>query len=67
MRLAMDRLYTSSNCAEHPQHPIQLLLFASSLDIDRMPQSAYDRFIDSANRGLHKSPTGSSRKVHSPY
>jgi len=40
MRLAMDRLYTSSNCAEHPQHPIQLLLFASSLGIDRMPQSA---------------------------
>ena len=25
---------------EHPQHPIQLLLFASSLGIDRMPQAA---------------------------
>jgi hypothetical protein len=40
VRLAVDRLYTSSNCAEHPQHPIQLLLFASSLGIDRMPQPA---------------------------
>jgi len=26
--------------AEHPQHPVQLLLFVSSLGIDRMPQSA---------------------------
>ena len=40
MRLAIDRLYAPSNRGEHSQHPIQLLLFASSLDIDRMPQSA---------------------------
>jgi hypothetical protein len=26
--------------AKHPQHPTQLLLFASSLGSDRMPQSA---------------------------
>ena len=49
----MDRLYAPSNSAEHPQHPIQLLLFVSSLDIDRKPKSAKDRFIDSSNRGLH--------------
>jgi hypothetical protein len=35
----MGRLYASSNRAEHPQNSIQLLLFASSLDIDRKPQS----------------------------
>jgi hypothetical protein len=63
----MDRLYVPSDRAEHTQHPIQLLLFASSLGIDRMPQSAKGRFIESANRGLHKFPTSSSRKVHSPY
>ena len=40
MRLAIDRLYASSNRAEHPQHPIQLLRFTSGLDIDRTPQSA---------------------------
>ncbi len=40
MRLAIDRLYASSNRAEHPQHPIQLLFFGSSLAIDRKPQSA---------------------------
>ena len=49
----MDRLYAPSNSAEHPQHPIQLLLFVSSLGIDRKPKSAKDRFIDSSNRGLH--------------
>jgi hypothetical protein len=36
----MGRLYAPSNRAEQPQHPIQLLLFASSLGVDRMPQSA---------------------------
>jgi len=36
----MDRLYAPSDRAEHPQHPIQLLLFVSSLAIDRKPQSA---------------------------
>jgi len=36
----MDRLYAPSNRGEHPQHPMQLLLFASSLVIDRKPQSA---------------------------
>ena len=36
----MSRLYAPSNRGEHPQDPIQLLLFASSLDIDRKPQSA---------------------------
>ena len=55
----MDRLYAPSNSAEHPQHPIQLLLFVSSLGIDRKPKSAKDRFIDSSNRDLHKLPTGS--------
>jgi hypothetical protein len=40
MRLATGRLYAPSNRGEHPQHPIQLLLFASGLDIDRKPQSA---------------------------
>ena len=35
----MGRLYAPSNRGEHPQHPIKLLLFASSLDIDRKPQS----------------------------
>jgi hypothetical protein len=35
----MGKLYASSNRGEHPQYPIQLLLFASSLDIDRKPQS----------------------------
>ena len=49
----MDRLYAPSNSAEHPQHAIQLLLFVSSLGIDRKPKSAKDRFIDSSNRGLH--------------
>jgi hypothetical protein len=49
----MERLYAPSNSAEHPQHPIQLLLFVSSLGIDRKPKSAKDRFIDSSNRGLH--------------
>src|SRR5436305_15261165 len=67
MRLAIGRLYASSNRGEHPQHPIQLLLFASSLDIDREPQSAYDRFIDSSNRGLHKFPAGSTQEVIPPY
>ena len=62
MRLAIGRLYAPSNRGEHPQHPIQLLLFASSLDIDRKPQSAYDRFIDSSNRGLHKFPAGSTQE-----
>ena len=63
----MDRLYASSNRGEHPQHPIQLLLFAASLDIDRKPQSAQDRFIDSSNRGLHKFPAGSTQEVIPPY
>jgi len=63
----MGRLYAPSNRGEHPQHPIQLLLFASGLDIDRKPQSAYDRFIDSSTRGFHEFPTGSFRKVHPPY
>ena len=36
----MDRFYAPSNRAEHPQHPIQLLLFVSSLGIDRKPQPA---------------------------
>ena len=67
MRLAIGRLYAPSNRGEHPQHPIQLLLFASSLDIDREPQSAYDRFIDSSNRGLHKFPAGSTQEVIPPY
>src|SRR4051794_37471290 len=49
----MDRLYAPSNSAEHPQHPVQLLLFVSSLGIDRKPKSAKDRFIDSSNGGLH--------------
>ena len=54
----MDRLYAPSNSAEHPQHPIQLLLFVSSLGIDRKPKSAKDRFVDSSNRGLHfRSPS----------
>ena len=67
MRLAIDRLYAPSNRGEHPQHPVQLLLFASSLDIDRKAQSAYDRFIDSSNRGLHKFPAGSTQEVIPPY
>ena len=54
----MDRLYAPSNSAEHPQHAIQLLLFVSSLGIDRKPKSAKDRFVDSSNRGLHfRSPS----------
>ena|SRR5438093_11082924 len=67
MRLAIGRLYAPSNRGQHPQHPIQLLLFASSLDIDREPQSAYDRFIDSSNRGLHKFPAGSTQEVIPTY
>ena len=55
----MERLYAPSNRAEHPQHPIQLLLFVSSLGIDRKPQSAEDRFIDSSTRGFHEFATGS--------
>jgi hypothetical protein len=55
----MERLYAPSNRAEHPQHPIQLLLFVSSLGVDRKPQSAEGRFIDSSNRGLHKFPASS--------
>jgi hypothetical protein len=39
--------------AEHPQHPIQLLLFVSILGSDRIPQSAYDRFINSSKRVVH--------------
>jgi hypothetical protein len=27
--------------AEHPQHPIQLLVFVTILGSDRMPQSAF--------------------------
>ena len=44
--------------AEHSQHPIQLLLFASSLRSDRLPQSAQDSFIQSVNRV--------ARRVHEP-
>jgi hypothetical protein len=61
----MGRLYAPSNRGEHPQHPIQLLLFASGLDIDRKPQSAYDRFIDSSTRGFHEFPTAHpGRSIH---
>ena len=35
----MGRLYAPANRGEHPQHSIQLLLFASGLDADRKPQS----------------------------
>jgi hypothetical protein len=58
----MAGLYAPSNRSEHPQHPFQLILFASSLDIDGKPQPAYDRFIDSSNRGLRNFRQAQPRK-----